>query len=985
MKWATLLKEFKEKVGFSQAPSASSSASDSNNNVNNASPSSRDYALFPSGDKHELELDFKRYWEEFSSSNSEKEKKKALNWTVEIFHRLVKQHSNVAQLIPTLVQTHIFSFVLGRAFVTDIEKLKLSSKTRALEVERVLNFFSETAKDGIKPGANLLHAVEVLVSAPIDKQSFLDSGILCCLIYVLNALLTPDGGSHRQKPDNNEELLPADQNHDGETNSVPRREVEGSVVNILKALATHPSAAQSLKEDNSFELLFQMVANGSSVGFSPYKEGSVPLPASQLHRHAMQIKVLLMAVKDFNPDCGNPAYTMGIVDLLLECIVLSHRPGKMFLPVEAGATRLREDIHNAHGYQFVVQFALILSKNQGGQTLYSESFSEKDSTSDSLHAVREVEIRNSKERGNNSPKILSSTLSRLLHVIVDFAQTGPSDVSRSSELKASKIYHTESGGEGRSLTPSSYQITDEIWEKDIGKVKDLEAVQMLQDILIKAESRELQAEVLNILFKIFSSHLENYKLCQQLRTVPLLILNMAGLPPSLQEIILKILEYVVTVVNVIPVQELLSLCCLLQQPITSDLKHTILSFFVKLLSFHQQYKKILREVGVLELLLDDLKQHKFLGPEPLDEELNQPVSFKKHLGSNDAILSSPKLLESGPGKFPIFEVEGTVAVAWDCLVFLLKKDEASQVYFRSANGVTVILPFLTSDTHRSGVLRVLSCLIIDDVNQAHSEELGALIEVLKSGMVTSTSGSQYMLQDDAKCDAFGALWRIVGVNDSAQRVFGEATGFSLLLTTLHYFQRDSEQKNQSSISVYANVFTYLLRAMTAGVCDNAVNRKKLHAIISSQTFNDLLSDSGLICVEYERQVIQLFLELALEIMLPPSMKLEAAKLPNKTENESASFLLMTPSGSFVPDKERVYNASAVRVLMRALLLFTPKVQLELTNLIGKLACASSFNQENLTSIGCVELLLETIYPFLSSSSPLVSHALKIVEVLGAYR
>lgn len=39
----------------------------------------------------------------------------------------------------------------------------------------------------------------------------------------------------------------------------------------------------------------------------------------------------------------------------------------------------------------------------------------------------------------------------------------------------------------------------------------------------------------------------------------------------------------------------------------------------------------------------------------------------------------------------------------------------------------------------------------------------------------------------------------------------------------------------------------------------------------------------------------------------------------------------------------------------------------------------------LMHLGCVELLLETIHPFLLGSSPLLSHALKIVEVLGAYR
>lgn len=39
----------------------------------------------------------------------------------------------------------------------------------------------------------------------------------------------------------------------------------------------------------------------------------------------------------------------------------------------------------------------------------------------------------------------------------------------------------------------------------------------------------------------------------------------------------------------------------------------------------------------------------------------------------------------------------------------------------------------------------------------------------------------------------------------------------------------------------------------------------------------------------------------------------------------------------------------------------------------------------LMRLGCVELLLETIHPFLLGSSPLLSYTLKIVEVLGAYR
>lgn len=60
---------------------------------------------------------------------------------------------------------------------------------------------------------------------PIDKQSFLDSGILCCLIHVLNALLAPDGGSHLKNPNDNEDLLAVNENNDAETRPVRQLEV----------------------------------------------------------------------------------------------------------------------------------------------------------------------------------------------------------------------------------------------------------------------------------------------------------------------------------------------------------------------------------------------------------------------------------------------------------------------------------------------------------------------------------------------------------------------------------------------------------------------------------------------------------------------------------------------------------------------------------------------------------------------------------------
>ncbi|KAK8583169.1 hypothetical protein V6N13_021881 [Hibiscus sabdariffa] len=306
MKWASLLKEIKEKVGLPQSstaasiatavssPSSSSSSPSFNHDVNASSTRYDLASSLSSRDKHELELDFNRFWEEFCASNSEKEKEMALSLTVDAFCRLVKLHANVAQLVTQLVETHIFSFVVGRAFVTDIEKLKISSKKRSLDVSKVLQFFSEVTKDGISAGSNLLTAVEVLVSGPFDKQALLDSGIFCCLVQILNALLSYDEANQKLKITDSEDSLLAEKDSVADFGQACRVEVEGSIVHIMKALASHPSAAQSLIEDDSLMLLFQIVANGSLTAFSGYKKGLVSLQILQLHRHAMQILGLLL-------------------------------------------------------------------------------------------------------------------------------------------------------------------------------------------------------------------------------------------------------------------------------------------------------------------------------------------------------------------------------------------------------------------------------------------------------------------------------------------------------------------------------------------------------------------------------------------------------------------------------------------------------------------------------------------------------------------
>lgn len=60
---------------------------------------------------------------------------------------------------------------------------------------------------------------------PIDKQSLIDSGIFCCLIRILNALLSPDEGNQRPKMTDSEESILAEKDSGVEVGQARRLEV----------------------------------------------------------------------------------------------------------------------------------------------------------------------------------------------------------------------------------------------------------------------------------------------------------------------------------------------------------------------------------------------------------------------------------------------------------------------------------------------------------------------------------------------------------------------------------------------------------------------------------------------------------------------------------------------------------------------------------------------------------------------------------------
>jgi hypothetical protein len=113
-----------------------------------------------------------------------------LEKTLSLFCKIARRNSNPAELALTLVDVRVFGFVVARALVTDIERLRKASPNGQLQPNDILNFFIDGQKGESSFGANLLFALEGLVAPPLDVQPLLDAGLLSSLVLVLHRLLS---------------------------------------------------------------------------------------------------------------------------------------------------------------------------------------------------------------------------------------------------------------------------------------------------------------------------------------------------------------------------------------------------------------------------------------------------------------------------------------------------------------------------------------------------------------------------------------------------------------------------------------------------------------------------------------------------------------------------------------------------------------------------------------------------------------------------
>jgi len=100
-------------------------------------------------------------------------------------------------------------------------------------------------------------------------------------------------------------------------------------------------------------------------------------------------------------------------------------------------------------------------------------------------------------------------------------------------------------------------------------VRNTKAFQILQSYFLQSKNEQLRLRVLDCILGVYAANTLNFLLLQQLHTLAHFIEEFTSLSYELKDGVLRVLIFVVTVVNYVPFQELSSLGCLLQGSLLS--------------------------------------------------------------------------------------------------------------------------------------------------------------------------------------------------------------------------------------------------------------------------------------------------------------------------------------------------------------------------------------------------------------------------------
>ncbi|XP_078381850.1 WD repeat and FYVE domain-containing protein 3-like isoform X3 [Oculina patagonica] len=337
-------------------------------------------------------------------------------------------------------------------------------------------------------------------------------------------------------------------------------------------------------------------------------------------------------------------------------------------------------------------------------------------------------------------------------------------------------------------------------------VRNIEGFQVLQSVFCKTTDKLLCLNILDCINNIYCSDNANYFILEPQHTLSLFIGTVPEKHTEVQERIFRLLELVICNLNWVPCPELIAVSILFKNKPVYDYHQVALGFLIRILSYDPKYKDVFRDVGVLEVLTNCLKQY----ADGLKEKYDETVKTASCQQDGNTFDDPEDLVPDYP-----FLLMG-------CLRLLLENNSTNATEFRECGGARCIHNIVPYSSSRTEALKIIRELILSGGN----DDLGTLL-----GLMHSTPQSEVKL----KTDVLDALLKVFDLDPRTRAVFREVGGFVYVMSVLINMEGSlASPVSFTWIDVVRGEVLILLRTvfhvLTAAIQDDPANKNFMDEI-----------------------------------------------------------------------------------------------------------------------------------------------------------
>ncbi|PWA17023.1 hypothetical protein CCH79_00013243 [Gambusia affinis] len=681
---------------------------------------------------------------------TQKEQEEKLYMMLPVFNRVFGNAppSSMMEKFSDLLQ---FTTQVSRLMVTEIRR-RASNKSTEAASRAIVQFLEVNQSEEASRGWMLLTTINLLASSgqkTVDCMTTMSvpSTLVKCLylFFDLPHMAEAPAGPTPQppQPPPNQEKTPSQAHIQPELPLADRRALLQKVfVQILVKLCTFVSPAEELAQKDDLQLLFSAITSWCPPHNLPWRRSAGEV-LTTISRHGLSVNVVkYIHEKECLSTC---VQNMQQSDDLSPLEIVEMFAGlSCFLKDSSDVSQtLLDDFRMCQGYAFLCDLMLRLEQ------------AKEDESKDAL-----------------------KDLVNLVTCLCTYGVT---------ELKPAGL-----------TTGAPFLLPGFVLPQPSGKghtVRNIQAFSVLQNAFLRAKTSRLACMLLDAIGNIYAAEPANYFILESQHTLSQFAERVAKLP-EVQTKYFELLEFVVFSLNYVPCKELFSVCVLLKSSTSLSCSITAVRTLLKLARHDPVFSDVLREVGLLEVMVNLLHKYTALLKDPVSQQ--QPQNNDQADCKNNPIAEEQKQL------------------AWlvmETLTVLLQGSNTTNTnaaLFREFGGARCVHNIVKYRQCREHALLIIQQLVL---SPSGDDDMGTLL-----GLMHSAPSSELQL----KTDILRALLAVLRESHRTRTVFRKVGGFVYITSLLVAMERSLcqpprhgwERVNQNQVfELLHTVFCTLTAAM----------------------------------------------------------------------------------------------------------------------------------------------------------------------------